>query len=37
MMILMVIGCMIVLQLDDGFNNYHKFGHDLYNSGAIIA
>ena len=37
MMILMVIVCMIVLQLDDGFNNYHKYGHDLYNSGDIIA
>ena len=37
MMILMVIVCMIVLQLDDGSNNYHKCGHDLCNSGDIIA
>ena len=28
---------MIVLQIDDGFNKYHKCGHDLYNSGNIIA
>ena len=37
MMILMMNICMIVLQLDDGFNNYHKYGHDLCNGGDIIA
>ena len=37
MMILMVIVCMIVLQLDDGFNNYHKYCNNLANSGDIIA
>ena len=26
-----------ILQLDDGFNNYHKYCHDLDNSCDIIA
>ena len=33
----MVTVYLIVLQLDGGFNNYHKYGHDLYNNGDIIA
>ena len=37
MWILMVIVCRIVLQLDDGFNNYHKYCQYLYNSGNIIV
>ena len=37
MTILMMIVYMIVLQLDDGFNNYHKYCHDLYNTGDIIT
>ena len=32
-----MISMAIVLQLDDGFNNYHKYCHDLDNSSDIIA
>ena len=28
---------MIVLKLDDGFNKYYLYNHDIYNSGDIIA